>query len=65
MGEKSGMNKVIFFLDLSKLHEALYYFNIQDFAGKRSPIKLHMGEKNNECEKIIANMIKFMNIIQY
>ncbi|MFO7678200.1 MAG: DUF362 domain-containing protein [Thermoplasmatota archaeon] len=42
------MNKVIFFKNRDKLHEALDYFNIYDFCDKGIPIKVHMGEKNNK-----------------
>jgi uncharacterized Fe-S center protein len=47
MGKGSGMSKVVFFADLSKLHEAISYFNMDGFAGKRTPVKLHMGEMKN------------------
>jgi len=42
------MKKVVFFTDLKKLHEALVSFNIQSFAGKKVPVKLHMGEDKNK-----------------
>ena len=42
------MKKVAFFTDLNKLHEALISFNIQSFAGKKVPVKLHMGEIKNK-----------------
>ena len=42
------MKKVIFFSDLEKLHEALENFDIQNFAGKKVPVKLHMGEIKNK-----------------
>jgi uncharacterized Fe-S center protein len=42
------MKKVIFFTDFTKLHEALEHFDIQDFAGKKIPVKLHMGELKNK-----------------
>ena len=48
MGEKNWMKKVIFFSDLNKLHEALKYFDITSFSGKKIPIKLHMGEIKNK-----------------
>ena len=48
MGEKSRMKKVIFFTDSTKLHEALKHFDIQDFADKKIPVKLHMGESKNK-----------------
>ena len=48
MGEKNWMKKVIFFSDINKLHEALKYFDITSFSGKKIPIKLHMGEIKNK-----------------
>ena len=42
------MKKVIFFTDFKKLHESLEHFDIQDFAGKKVPVKLHMGELKNK-----------------
>ena len=42
------MKKVVFFTDLKKLHEALVSFNIQSFADKKVPVKLHMGEDKNK-----------------
>jgi len=42
------MKKVIFFSDINKLHDALKYFDISDFSGKKMPIKLHMGEIKNK-----------------
>ena len=48
MGEKNWMKKVVFFTDLKKLHAALEHFDIQDFAGKKVPVKLHMGEDKNK-----------------
>jgi len=48
MGKESRMKKVVFFTDLKKLHEALVSFNIQSFAGKKVPVKLHMGEDKNK-----------------
>ena len=42
------MKKVVFFTDLKKLHRALESFNIQGFAGKKTPVKLHMGEVKNK-----------------
>jgi len=47
MGEKNWMNKVIFFTDIAKLPEALSFFPLESFAGKKVPVKLHMGEKKN------------------
>ena len=48
MGEESGMSNVIFFTDLEKFHDALAHFNIESFAGKKVPVKLHMGELKNK-----------------
>ncbi|MCX6668097.1 MAG: DUF362 domain-containing protein [Euryarchaeota archaeon] len=42
------MNKVVFFTDLQKLSEALNNFNMESFADKRVPVKLHMGEIKNK-----------------
>jgi uncharacterized Fe-S center protein len=47
MGEKSRMTNVVFFTDIQKLHKVLELFSIQGFKGKKVPLKLHMGEKNN------------------
>jgi uncharacterized Fe-S center protein len=41
------MNKVVFFTDLKDLHNAVVQFPLQSFAGKKVPLKLHMGEKKN------------------
>jgi uncharacterized Fe-S center protein len=42
------MKEVIFFKDLDKLHEALKIVDIKNFAEKRIPVKLHMGEIKNK-----------------
>jgi len=42
------MKKVVFFIDITKLHAALEHFDIQDFIGKKVPVKLHMGEIKNK-----------------
>ena len=42
------MKKVVFFTDLKKLREALEKFDIQSFANKKVPVKLHMGEIKNK-----------------
>ncbi len=47
MGEKSRMTKVLFFTDIMKLHKALAFFSLRSYAGKKVPVKLHMGEKGN------------------
>ncbi len=41
------MNKVVFFRDIAKLPDALSFFSLAGFAGKKVPVKLHMGEKDN------------------
>ena len=41
------MNTVVFFTDLKKFTESLSLFPLKDFSGKKVPLKLHMGEKNN------------------
>jgi uncharacterized Fe-S center protein len=41
------MTNVVFFTDISHLHHALAVFPLQEFAGKKVPVKLHMGEKKN------------------
>ena len=48
MGEKSWMNKVIFFKDIESFPEALSQFDINDFTEKPVLIKLHMGEVKNK-----------------
>ena len=71
MGEDSGMKKVVFFTDLTKLREALENFNIQSFARKKVPIKLHMGEDKNkyypkpEFVKIVVDELKRVNADPY
>ena len=41
------MNKVVFFTNLKDLHNAVVQFPLQSFAGKKVPLKLHMGENKN------------------
>jgi len=41
------MTKVIFFPDFSAFPKALTFFPFEKFTGKKVPVKLHMGEKNN------------------
>ncbi|VVB59099.1 Polyferredoxin protein MvhB [uncultured archaeon] len=41
------MTKVVFFTDIKKLHKAFALFSLQNYAGKKVPVKLHMGEKGN------------------
>jgi uncharacterized Fe-S center protein len=48
MGEEDRLNKVVFFTDENKLHEALENFDIKDFKAKKVPVKLHMGEMKNK-----------------
>jgi uncharacterized Fe-S center protein len=47
MGEKNRMTQVVFFTELTKLPEALMIYPLHGFAGKKVPVKLHMGEKGN------------------
>lgn len=42
------MRKVVFFTTLGKLDDALSNFNLQNFANKKVPVKLHMGEPKNK-----------------
>ena len=42
------MKKVVFFTDENKIGEALDNFNLKEFANKKIPFKLHMGEKSNK-----------------
>ena len=60
------MKNVFFFKNLDRLNIALKELNILDFEGKKIPIKMHMGEKNNKyfskpelVEKIIKDLRKF------
>jgi uncharacterized Fe-S center protein len=41
------MTKVVFLTDIKELHTALSLFSLQSYAGKKVPVKLHMGEKGN------------------
>lgn len=65
------MKKVAFFTDLEKLHEALKSFDIQNFAGKKVPVKLHMGEIKNkyyskpDFVKIVIDELKIDNVDPY
>jgi uncharacterized protein len=58
------MNKVIFFTNLKDLHNAIAQFPLKSFAGKKVPLKLHMGEKKNpyfvkpELVKIVVDELK-------
>jgi uncharacterized Fe-S center protein len=58
------MNKVVFFTDLKDLHNAVVQFPLQSFAGKKVPLKLHMGEKKNpyfvkpELVKLVVDELK-------
>ena len=61
------MNKVVFFTDLQKLSDALNNFNMEGFADKRVPVKLHMGEVKNkffikpDFVKMIIDELKKVN----
>jgi uncharacterized Fe-S center protein len=79
MGEESWMNKVVYFTDLNKLHDALENFNIKSFSNKKIPVKLHMGELKNkyftkpdfvknvvdELKKVNANPYLFDTTVAY
>ena len=71
MGEENGMNKVLFFTDLKKLGSALDNFQIKSFAGKKVPVKLHMGEEKNkyfprpDFVKIVIDELKKTNVKPY
>ena len=73
------MTKVVFFTDIKKLHTALSLFSLQNYTGKKVPIKLHMGEKGNpyfvkpelvkhvvnELKKVDANPFLFDTTVAY
>ncbi|MFH1101162.1 MAG: DUF362 domain-containing protein [Methanobacteriota archaeon] len=42
------MKNVVFFTNQQRLHDALEYFPLDGFFGKRVPVKLHMGEMRNK-----------------
>jgi uncharacterized Fe-S center protein len=42
------MKKVVFFTTLDKLDDALNNFDLKEFANKKVPVKLHMGEPKNK-----------------
>lgn len=48
MGEKSRMNKVLFFTDVTRLFKALEFFDISSYSEQTVPVKLHMGETGNK-----------------
>jgi uncharacterized Fe-S center protein len=48
MGKSDRMNKIIYFTHINQLPKALTHFKIEEFANKKIPLKLHMGEKNNQ-----------------
>lgn len=48
MGKEGRLKKVIFFSDLKRLPEALDNFDIQSFADREVPVKLHMSELKNK-----------------
>jgi len=65
------MSKVIFFTDFKKFHDALAQFNIESFAGKKVPVKLHMGELKNkyfpkpEFVKHVIDELKMAHVEPY
>ncbi len=65
------MSKVIFFTDFKKFHDALDQFNIESFAGKKIPVKLHMGELKNkyfpkpEFVKHVIDELKMAHVEPY
>lgn len=65
------MNKVVFFKDSNKLHDAISYFNMEGFAGKKTPVKLHMGEEKNpyylppDFVKLVIDELKQFRIEPY
>ncbi len=72
MGKEDRMKKkVVFFTELSRLHDALENFDIQGFTGKTVPVKLHMGEIKNkyflkpDFVKIVVDELKNQNISPY
>jgi uncharacterized Fe-S center protein len=58
------MTKVVFFTDVKQLHDALALFPLKSYAGKKVPLKLHMGEKGNpyfvkpELVKLLVDELK-------
>jgi uncharacterized Fe-S center protein len=48
MGKSDWMNTIIHFRNIKQLPKAFTYFNLEEFTHKNIPIKLHMGEKNNQ-----------------
>ena len=71
MGEEDRVKKVVFFSDLNKLHNALDNFDIQSFANRKVPVKLHMGELKNkyfpkpDFVKIVVETLKELDIDPY
>lgn len=71
MGEKDRVKKVVFFTDITKLHDAVEYFNIESFEDKEVPVKLHMGEEKNkffprsDFVKHAVNVLKNVNAKPY
>ena len=65
------MNTVVFFTNIAQLPDALAYFNLEDFTQKNIPIKLHLGEKNNQYfprpheVKYIVDALKKINAHPY
>lgn len=58
------MTKVVFFIDVKQLHEALALFPLKGYSEKKVPVKLHMGEKRNpyfvkpELVKLVVDELK-------
>ena len=48
MGEKDRLKKVLFFKDPNRISDALHGFGIDDYSGKQTLIKIHMGEVKNK-----------------
>lgn len=48
MGEEDRVKKVVYITDLSRLDDALAFFNLQSFIGKEVLFKVHMGEMGNK-----------------
>lgn len=71
MGEKDRVKKVVFFSDLTKLHDAFDNFNIKSFVNKKVPVKLHMGELKNKYfpkpsfVKLVVDELKSVNADPY
>jgi len=61
------MTNVVFFSDIHHLQKVLSFFSLQEFAGKKVLVKLHMGEKGNpyfvkpELARSIVGELKKVN----